>query len=89
MQAIAQAKRRIEELIVSEQAKRTISDPVLLHITQADVEKLQELQRNLMVSIRLDRTSEEEPAIHLEGLTRDVSTAESDVRSGLEIYYNL
>lgn len=78
--AIAQAKRRIEELIVSEQAKRTISDPVLLHITQADVEKLQELQRNLMVSIRLDRTSEEEPAIHLEGLTRDVSTAESDVR---------
>ncbi|XP_033829096.1 protein mono-ADP-ribosyltransferase PARP14-like [Periophthalmus magnuspinnatus] len=78
--AIAQAKKRIEELILTEQAQRTISDPVLVHLTQRDVERLGELQKSLTVKIRLERKNPEEPSIHLEGLTRDVSTAESEVR---------
>uniref|UniRef100_A0A8C6T9F0 Poly [ADP-ribose] polymerase n=1 Tax=Neogobius melanostomus TaxID=47308 RepID=A0A8C6T9F0_9GOBI len=78
--AVVQAKKRIEELIISEQAQRTISDPVLVNLTQSDVDRLRELQRNLTVHIRLERRSEEEMCVHLEGLTRDVSTAESAVR---------
>ncbi|XP_072288656.1 protein mono-ADP-ribosyltransferase PARP14-like [Eucyclogobius newberryi] len=78
--AIAQAKKKIEELILVEQAERTISDPVLVHLTQSDVKRLDELQRSLTVKIRLDQTNREEPSIHLEGLTRDVSTAESAIR---------
>ncbi|XP_056232020.1 protein mono-ADP-ribosyltransferase PARP14-like [Seriola aureovittata] len=78
--AVSEAKKRIEQLIVAEQAKRTITDPLIIHLSQADVEQLRALQRELTVSIRLDKGLEDqEPSIHLEGLTRDVFTAESAV----------
>lgn len=68
---------------MAEQATRTVTDQYINQLTQADVEKLQSLQRELTVSIHLDRGQEEqEPRIHLEGLTRDVLSAESTVRSG-------
>lgn len=77
------AKKRINDLIVVEQATRTISDQYINQLTQADMEQLQSLQRELTVSIRLDRRQEDqEPRIYLEGLTRDVFSAESTVRSG-------
>uniref|UniRef100_A0A3B4F1Y2 Poly [ADP-ribose] polymerase n=1 Tax=Pundamilia nyererei TaxID=303518 RepID=A0A3B4F1Y2_9CICH len=45
------------------------------------MEELKALQRELTVSIRLDKGAEDQdPEIHLEGLTRDVFTAESAVR---------
>ncbi|KAM4745611.1 protein mono-ADP-ribosyltransferase PARP14-like [Anableps anableps] len=76
------AKKKISELILNEQAQRTISDQFINQFTQADINELQALQRNLTVSIRLDRGQEgQEPKIHLEGLTRDVLTAESDIRN--------
>ncbi|XP_049908033.1 protein mono-ADP-ribosyltransferase PARP14 [Epinephelus moara] len=79
--AVSQAKRRIEELIVAEQAERTIKDQYISKLSQADMDQLKALQRKLTVSIRLDRGLEDqEPNIHLEGLTRDVYTAESEVR---------
>ncbi|XP_067429640.1 protein mono-ADP-ribosyltransferase PARP14-like isoform X1 [Thunnus thynnus] len=79
--AVSQVKKRIEELILAEQAKRTIIDPYISQLSQADMEELKALQRNLTVSIRLDRSLEDqEPTIHLEGLTRDVMIAESSVR---------
>lgn len=79
---MTQAKRRIEELIVAEQAERTIKDQYISKLSQADMDQLKALQRKLTVSIRLDRGLEDqEPNIHLEGLTRDVYTAESEVRS--------
>ncbi|CAJ1069628.1 protein mono-ADP-ribosyltransferase PARP14-like isoform X2 [Xyrichtys novacula] len=75
------AKKRIEELIVAEQAKKTISDFYICKLSQEDLNQLRELQRNLTVSIRLERGQEdEESKIHLEGLTRDVYAAESSVR---------
>uniref|UniRef100_A0A8C6U5I6 Macro domain-containing protein n=1 Tax=Neogobius melanostomus TaxID=47308 RepID=A0A8C6U5I6_9GOBI len=77
--AVVQAKKRIEVLIISELAQRTISDPVLVYLTQADVDRLRELQRSLTVQITLERKSEG-TCVHLEGLTRDVSTAESAIR---------
>ncbi|XP_042337091.1 protein mono-ADP-ribosyltransferase PARP14-like [Plectropomus leopardus] len=79
--AVSQAKRRIEDLIVAEQAERTITDQFIGKLSQADMDQLKALQRKLTVSIRLDRGPEDqEPKIHLEGLTRDVFTAESAVR---------
>ncbi|XP_062272829.1 protein mono-ADP-ribosyltransferase PARP14-like isoform X1 [Scomber scombrus] len=79
--AVSQAKKKIEELIVAEQAQRTITEPFISKLSQSDMEELNTLQRKLTVSIRLDRTQEDqEPKIHLEGLTRDVFMAESAVR---------
>ncbi|XP_007543095.1 poly [ADP-ribose] polymerase 14-like isoform X1 [Poecilia formosa] len=79
---LSTAKKRISELILNEQAQRTIRDQYINQFTQADMDELKALQRNLTVSIRLDRGQEDqEPRIHLEGLTRDVLTAESDIRN--------
>ncbi|KAI3372981.1 hypothetical protein L3Q82_023426 [Scortum barcoo] len=79
--AISQAKKRIKELIVAEQAEKTITDQYISQLSQDDMDELNALQRKLTVSIRLDKGREDqEPKIHLEGLTRDVLTAESTVR---------
>ncbi|XP_076587780.1 protein mono-ADP-ribosyltransferase PARP14-like [Chaetodon auriga] len=78
---VSQVKKRIEELIVTEQAVTTITDPYISYLSRDDVEQLGALQRKLTVSIRLDKGLEDqEPKIHLEGLTRDVYSAESAVR---------
>lgn len=79
---MSEAKKRINDLIVAEQAQKTISDPFISQMSQADMEELKALQRKLTVSIRLDKGAEDQdPEIHLEGLTRDVFTAESALRS--------
>lgn len=78
---MSQAKRKISELIELEQAEATITDHYIGHLSQADMDQLKALQRKLTVSIRLDLLEDQEPKIHLEGLTRDVYTAESAVRS--------
>ncbi|MEQ2268417.1 hypothetical protein XENORESO_014760 [Xenotaenia resolanae] len=76
------AKKRINEVVLMEQAQRTIIDQYINQFTQDNINELEALQRKLTVSIRLDRGQEDqEPRIHLEGLTRDVSTAESDIRN--------
>lgn len=82
LQAVSRAKRRIKDLIVAEQAKRTITDSFISYLSRADMDQLSALQRKLTVSIHLEAgQGDQEPKIHLEGLTRDVFTAESEVRS--------
>ncbi|XP_076003676.1 protein mono-ADP-ribosyltransferase PARP14-like isoform X2 [Genypterus blacodes] len=79
--AVSQAKQSIKELIVSEQASRIIKEVFISKLSQEDMDQLKALQRKLTVSIRLEQKQEDqEPHIHLEGLTRDVLTAESAVR---------
>ncbi|KAM4575865.1 protein mono-ADP-ribosyltransferase PARP14-like [Odontesthes bonariensis] len=78
--AVTAARRKINELIVREQAKEIITDQYINQLSQADIEELTALQRKLTVSIRLDRGAEDQkPKIHLEGLTRDVYTAKATV----------
>ncbi|KAI4819928.1 hypothetical protein KUCAC02_027929, partial [Chaenocephalus aceratus] len=78
--AVKQAKKRITELIMAEQAQNTITDQYISQLSQEDMDQLKALQRKLTVSIRLERGQEDqEPHIHLEGLTRDVFTAESAI----------
>lgn len=82
LQAVNQAKKRIKDLIMAEQAERTIRVPGLSQLTQADLNELMALQKQLMVNIRLDKGLEDqELIIHLDGLTREVFTAEAAVRS--------
>ncbi|KAM9360379.1 protein mono-ADP-ribosyltransferase PARP14-like [Symphorus nematophorus] len=79
--ALSQAKKRITDLIVAEQAVTTLRDPFISQLSQADMDELRALQRKHTVSIRLNKGQEDqEPSIHLEGLTRDVHHAESVVR---------
>uniref|UniRef100_A0A3Q2E0U3 Poly [ADP-ribose] polymerase n=1 Tax=Cyprinodon variegatus TaxID=28743 RepID=A0A3Q2E0U3_CYPVA len=75
----------ISDLILLEQAQRTIDDQYINQLSQEDIKELNSLQKKLTVSIRLERGREDqEPRIQLEGLTRDVLTAESDIRSFLK-----
>lgn len=81
LQAVGQAKKSIRELILAEQAQRTLKDPYISRLSQADMDSLRDLQRQLTVSIHLDLGQEDqEPSIILEGLTRDVFTAEATIR---------
>ncbi|KAM4615976.1 protein mono-ADP-ribosyltransferase PARP14-like isoform 2-T2 [Polymixia lowei] len=79
-QAVRQVKQRIVDLIVAEQAQNTIIDPYISKLSQTDMEELKALQRKLTVSIRLEKSQDQEPFIQLEGLTRDVYTADSSIR---------
>lgn len=79
---MSQAKKRIKDLIVAEQAERTIRVPGFSQLTQTDLNELMTVQKQLMVNIRLDKGLEDqELIIHLDGLTREVFTAEAAVRS--------
>ncbi|XP_053727673.1 protein mono-ADP-ribosyltransferase PARP14-like isoform X3 [Synchiropus splendidus] len=79
--ALTQAKKKIEGLIVDEQATKTIDDWYIGQLASEDVSQLEALQREMTVRIRLDKGTEEQiPHIHLEGLTRDVASAESTIR---------
>ncbi|XP_026198211.1 protein mono-ADP-ribosyltransferase PARP14-like [Anabas testudineus] len=80
-QDVRRAKKRIIDRIVAEQAKKTMRDPFIKQLSQADMEQLKQLQRELTVTIHLDKgRGGQEPSIHLEGLTRDVFTAEAAIR---------
>lgn len=81
-QTVDEAKKKINQLIVAEQARRNITDPYIRQLSQAHMDELNQLQRRLTVRISLERGQEEdETKIHLEGLTRDVASAEGEIRS--------
>lgn len=78
-QDVSRAKECITSFIMKEQFSTQIQDPLINSFTQEEAKELQDLQRELNVSIRLDRRSPE-PIIQLEGLTRDVFKVESRIR---------
>ncbi|XP_048033781.1 protein mono-ADP-ribosyltransferase PARP14-like [Megalobrama amblycephala] len=69
----------INSLIVREHLTIPISDPAIAHFTKEDVEMLNGMQREFTVSVRLEKKGQDS-VITLEGLTRDVHTAESRIR---------
>lgn len=61
---------------------KTIKDQYISQLSQADMDEISALQRQVTVSISLEKGGwEQEPCIHLEGLTRDVFAAEAELRS--------
>lgn len=75
-----QARSLITSFIKKEQISSEIKDPAISHFGQEEADVLSNLQRELMVSIQLPRSGPE-PAFTVEGLTRDVIKAESQIRN--------
>ncbi|KAK2871251.1 hypothetical protein Q8A67_023778 [Cirrhinus molitorella] len=76
---LSEAKDMINSLILREHVTIPIHDPAIAHFTRQDGETLNAMQRELTVSVRLEKKGLDS-VITLEGLTRDVHTAESRIR---------
>uniref|UniRef100_A0A671QDB4 Poly [ADP-ribose] polymerase n=1 Tax=Sinocyclocheilus anshuiensis TaxID=1608454 RepID=A0A671QDB4_9TELE len=76
---LSEAKDMISSLILREHVTIPIRDPAIAHFTKEDGEMLNAMQRELTVSVRLEKKGRDS-VITLEGLTRDVHTAESRIR---------
>ncbi|XP_058644826.1 protein mono-ADP-ribosyltransferase PARP14 isoform X2 [Onychostoma macrolepis] len=76
---LSEAKDMISSLILREHVTIPIRDPAITHFTREDGEMLNAMQRELTVSVRLEKKGQDS-VITLEGLTRDVHTAESRIR---------
>ncbi|KAG9335533.1 hypothetical protein JZ751_004560 [Albula glossodonta] len=74
--AVRAAKDTLNDLIVKEQMERDIRDPGIAHLSSQQRDTLMDLQRRLTIRIRRGEAS----LIRLEGLTRDVLTADADIR---------
>ncbi|KAL6472151.1 hypothetical protein MHYP_G00183390 [Metynnis hypsauchen] len=78
-QDLNEARELINSFIVKEQTSSSIRDSAINSFTREDAEMLTNLQRELMISIQLDKNGPE-PVITVEGLTRDVVKAEGIIR---------
>ncbi|KTF83272.1 hypothetical protein cypCar_00029796 [Cyprinus carpio] len=76
---LSEAKDMINSMILQEHMTIPIHDPVIAHFTKEDVETLNAMQRELTISVRLEKKGQDS-VITLEGLTRDVHTADSRIR---------
>ncbi|XP_077098953.1 protein mono-ADP-ribosyltransferase PARP14-like [Siphateles boraxobius] len=76
---LREAKEMIDSLIVQEHLTVPIRDPAIAHFTKEDVEILNGMQREFTVSVQLEKKGQDS-VVTLEGLTRDVHSAESRIR---------
>uniref|UniRef100_A0A9J8AV17 Poly [ADP-ribose] polymerase n=1 Tax=Cyprinus carpio carpio TaxID=630221 RepID=A0A9J8AV17_CYPCA len=76
---LSEARDMINSMILREHLTIPIHDPAIAHFTREDGEMLNAMQRELTVSVRLEKKGQDS-VITLEGLTRDVHTAESRIR---------
>ncbi|XP_051973987.1 protein mono-ADP-ribosyltransferase PARP14-like isoform X2 [Xyrauchen texanus] len=73
------ARDMINSLIIKEHLNVPIRDPAIAHFNKEDVELLNAMRRELTVSFKLEKKGQDS-VITLEGLTRDVHTAENRIR---------
>ncbi|XP_036450534.1 protein mono-ADP-ribosyltransferase PARP14-like isoform X2 [Colossoma macropomum] len=78
-QGLNEARELINSFIIKEQTSSSVRDSAINNFTREDAEMLTNLQRELTVSIQLNKNGPE-PVITVEGLTRDVVKAESAIR---------
>nr|XP_023649998.1 poly [ADP-ribose] polymerase 14 isoform X1 [Paramormyrops kingsleyae] len=76
---VSKAKKYVQDLIMKEQMEHTIKDSCIGLFTQEDCRKLQDLQKKLTVSIHLEKRGADS-VIQLEGLSRDVLTANDSIK---------
>lgn len=76
---LSEARNLITSFIVKEHMSRKIEDSAISYFSQEEADVLCKLQRELTVSIKLSKSGPE-PAFIMEGLTRDVVQAESQIR---------
>nr|XP_023650002.1 poly [ADP-ribose] polymerase 14 isoform X5 [Paramormyrops kingsleyae] len=76
---VSKAKKYVQDLIMKEQMEHTIKDSCIGLFTQEDCRKLLVLQKKLTVSIHLEKRGADS-VIQLEGLSRDVLTANDSIK---------
>uniref|UniRef100_A0A671M0P1 Poly [ADP-ribose] polymerase n=2 Tax=Sinocyclocheilus anshuiensis TaxID=1608454 RepID=A0A671M0P1_9TELE len=76
---LSEARDMVNSLILREHVTIPIHDPAIAHFTREDVETLNAMQRELTVSVRLEKKGQDS-VITLEGLTRDIQIADSRIR---------
>ncbi|XP_051767291.1 protein mono-ADP-ribosyltransferase PARP14 isoform X24 [Ctenopharyngodon idella] len=76
---LREAKDMIHSFIVREHLTIPIRDPAIAHFTKEAVEMLNSMQREFTVSVQLEKKGRDS-VVTLEGLTRDVHSAESRIR---------
>ncbi|KAL1266727.1 hypothetical protein QQF64_002402 [Cirrhinus molitorella] len=76
---LSEARDMINSLILREHVIIPVHDPAIAQFTRKDVEMLNAIQRELTVSVQLEEKGQDS-LITLEGLTRDVYTAESCIQ---------
>ncbi|RXN29685.1 poly [ADP-ribose] polymerase 14-like protein [Labeo rohita] len=76
---LSEARDIINCLILQEHVIIPVNDPAIAHFTRKNEEMLNAVQRELTVSVRLEKKGQDS-VITLEGLTRDVHTAESRIQ---------
>ncbi|XP_067113157.1 protein mono-ADP-ribosyltransferase PARP14-like isoform X1 [Osmerus mordax] len=81
--SVSAAKARIENMIVKEQSNEDVKSQHIQQLSQRDLEELQALQKELSVSVCLEKKGPDS-VIRLEGLTRDVLTAHKKVREMID-----
>uniref|UniRef100_A0A8C1YZA2 Poly [ADP-ribose] polymerase n=1 Tax=Cyprinus carpio TaxID=7962 RepID=A0A8C1YZA2_CYPCA len=76
---LSEARDMINSMILREHVTIPIHDPAIAHFTREDVETLNAMQRELTVSVQLEKKGQDS-VITLEGLTTDVHTADSRIQ---------
>jgi len=74
-----EARDMINSLILREHLTIPIRDPAIAHFTKEDVEILNGMQREFTIKVQLEKKGQDS-VVTLEGLTRDVHSAESRIR---------
>ncbi|XP_043106139.1 protein mono-ADP-ribosyltransferase PARP14-like isoform X4 [Puntigrus tetrazona] len=76
---LSEAKDMINSMILREHVSIPIRDPAIAHFTREDGETLNAMQRELSVSVRLEKKGQDS-VITLEGLTSDVQIADRRIQ---------
>ncbi|KAL0182431.1 hypothetical protein M9458_021806, partial [Cirrhinus mrigala] len=76
---LSEAREKINSIILLEHVTIPIHDPAIAHFTREDGETLNAMQRELTVSVRLEKKGHDS-VITLEGLTKDVEIADSRIQ---------
>ncbi|XP_076854469.1 poly(ADP-ribose) polymerase family member 14-related sequence 1 [Brachyhypopomus gauderio] len=86
--AVHSTKQWLEKLISEEQVSQEISDAVIHSLSEKDLRRIQDLQRDMDVSVKIEDKTQGaaaedlvESSIIVEGLTRDVLTAAGEIQT--------
>lgn len=83
--AVDQAKQWVEKLIEEDQAFESISDSAIFSLSDKDLQRIQELQQTMDVSVRVEQKAQGgDVKILVEGLTRDVLMATGEIQAMLK-----
>lgn len=89
--AVDETKQFLVEVISDEQAFQTISDAVILRLSDKDRQRIQELQRTMDVSVTIEHKDQEatpadseEVTLKVEGFSKDVLVVVSEINAMLK-----